>query len=46
MDDIAAPPPGTKGIVQFVDDIRTIHVNWENGSSLGVCYDINEIKII
>ena len=30
--------PGTKGTVIGVDDIGTIHVNWDCGSSLGVVY--------
>lgn len=30
--------PGTKGTVKCVDDIGTIHVNWDNGSSLGIVY--------
>lgn len=38
MDDTQAPPVGTKGVVNHVDDIGTIHVEWENGSSLGVVY--------
>ena len=38
MDDFQAPPKGTKGSVQFVDDIGTIHVKWDNGSTLGVVY--------
>jgi len=29
---------GETGIVQYVDDIGTIHVKWNNGSSLGVAY--------
>ena len=28
--------PGSKGTVRAVDDIGTIHVNWDCGSSLGV----------
>lgn len=38
MDDKQAPPPGTQGTVSWVDDIGTIHVRWDNGSSLGVAY--------
>ena len=38
MEDIQAPPVGTLGIVMFVDDIGTIHVRWENGSSLGLVW--------
>ena len=36
MDDIQAPPLGTQGTVQGVDDIGTIMVDWDNGSNLGV----------
>lgn len=30
--------PGEKGTVIDVDDIGTIHVNWDSGSSLGVVF--------
>ena len=30
--------PGSKGTVVAVDDIGTIHVKWDCGSSLGVAY--------
>lgn len=29
---------GTKGTVLSVDDIGTIHVNWDSGSCLGIVY--------
>ena len=38
MEDVQAPPPGTMGTVTGVDDMATIHVAWDNGSSLGVVY--------
>jgi len=38
-------PKGLKGVVTHVDDIGTIHTNWENGSSLGVC-DEDEVWIV
>ena len=28
--------PGTKGTVRFVDDIGTVHCNFDNGRSLGL----------
>lgn len=31
-------PEGLLGTVMCVDDAGTIHVNWDNGSSLGVAY--------
>ena len=38
MDDPQAPPIGTLGTVIGIDDLGTIHVNWDNGSGLGVAY--------
>ena len=39
-------PKGTKGIVDFVDDIGTIHMKWETGSSLGLIVGVDEFKVI
>ena len=36
-------PAGLKGTVVAVDDIGTVHVSWENGSSLGVAYGVDRI---
>lgn len=38
--------PGETGSVSFVDDIGTVHVNWDCGSSLGVVFGEDEIKKI
>lgn len=38
MKDEQAPPIGTKGTVMYVDDIGSIGVNWDNGSSLSVAF--------
>ena len=46
MDDIQAPPKGTKGTVYHVDDIGQIHVDWDNGSSLALICDVDRFKII
>lgn len=46
MDDPAAPLPGTMGTVQYVDDIGSIHVLWENGSTLAVAYGHDSCKVI
>lgn len=43
MDDLQAPPPGTMGTVQGVDDIGTVLVAWDSGSGLGVVYGIDRI---
>ncbi|WP_434656213.1 DUF4314 domain-containing protein [Thermoanaerobacterium thermosaccharolyticum] len=31
--------PGDKGTVTSVDDMGTIHVSWDSGSSLGVVFE-------
>ena len=38
MDDPHAPPVSTKGTVRYVDDIGSLGVSWDNGSSLQVVY--------
>ena len=44
MNDDFAPPVGTLGTVDFVDDIGTIHVSWDNGSGLGVAYGEDRVR--
>ena len=46
MNDSYAVPSGTHGVVDFVDDIGTIHVNWETGSSLGLIPDEDKFIVI
>ncbi len=36
MNDPQAPEVGTKGKIDYVDDAGTVHVNWDNGGSLGL----------
>ena len=38
MDDLTAPPVGTKGEVVGVDDIGSVMVAWDNGCGLSVAY--------
>lgn len=42
MDDVQAPPVGTKGTVRGVDDTASLLVDWDNGCGLNVkhCEDI------
>ena len=44
MDDVQAPPIGTKGTVLGVDDIGSIMVAWDNGSGLNVIYGIDRVR--
>jgi hypothetical protein len=43
MEDSLAPKIGTAGKVFNIDDTGTIHVKWENGSTLGVVYGVDKI---
>ena len=46
MDDSQAPPIGTQGTVMGVDDIGSLMVKWDNGSSLHVLYGVDRVKKI
>lgn len=46
MDDIQAPPPGTLGTVQGVDDMADIMIAWDNGSHLSAIYGLDLIEKI
>lgn len=46
MDDVQAPPVGTKGTVWGVDDTASIMVRWDNGSGLHVVYGEDECRKI
>ena len=39
-------PPGMRGVVTGVDDSGSIHVNWQNGSSLAVVFGEDECRKI
>ena len=45
MDDVQAPPVGTLGSVVGVDDIGSIMVLWDNGSSLSVVYEVDKCRV-
>ena len=38
MDDVQAPPAGTRGTVYGVDDTGSLLVHWDNGGGLNVIY--------
>ena len=46
MDDPQAPPIGTKGTVQGVDDTAALLMCWDNGSRLNVVYGEDVVKKI
>ena len=46
MSDPYAPPRGTQGTVTGVDDIGSLLVHWDNGSSLNVLYGEDTVRIV
>lgn len=46
MSDLYAPPQGTGGTVTGVDDIGSLLVHWDNGSSLNVLYGEDVVRIV
>ena len=38
--------PGTMGTVRLVDDMGTIHVTWDCGSSLGIVYGEDICRVL
>ena len=45
-DSYARLKPGDQGTVVAVDDIGTVHINWDNGSGLGAAYGADVIRRI
>ena len=46
MDDVQAPPIGTRGTIEGVDDIGNIMVRWDNGSGLNLVPGVDECRIV
>ena len=44
MDDVQAPPIGTRGTVTGIDDTGSLLVNWDNGSGLNVIYGVDLVR--
>ena len=46
MNDVQSPPVGTIGEVTLIDDMGSIHVNWQNGSTLALIPDVDLWEIL
>ena len=44
MDNCQAPPVGTEGVVEGVDDTASLMVRWSNGSHLHVIYGVDKVR--
>lgn len=38
--------PGTQGTVEFVDDMGTLQMKWDNGRTIGIVHGVDQYKII
>lgn len=41
-DTLSILQPGCLGTVTSIDDVGTVHVNWDNGSTLGLVWDAGD----
>ena len=46
MEDMQAPPRGTKGTVYGGDDTGSLLVHWDNGSGLNVIYGVDSCRVV
>lgn len=46
MDDQQAPPAGTLGTVDMVDDIGSVHIHWDNGCGLAALMEEDIIELV
>lgn len=42
----AQRPYGLMGVVEFVDDTGTVHVNWDDGTKLGLVLGHDQWEVI
>ncbi len=46
MNDVQSPPVGTIGEVTLIDDMGSVHVNWQNGSTLALIPNVDSWEIL
>lgn len=46
MNDVQSPPVGTIGEVTLIDDMGSIHVHWQNGSTLALIPNVDSWEIL
>lgn len=45
-DDPRPIPPGTKGTIKIIDDMATVHCNFDNGRYLGLAYGVDHFRAL
>ena len=38
--------PGTTGVVTHIDDMGSIHLKWQNGSSLAIIPEVDSFRVV
>ena len=38
--------PGTIGVVTHIDDMGSIHLKWQNGSSLAIIPEVDSFRVV
>ena len=38
--------PGTIGVVTHIDDMGSIHLKWQNGSSLAIISEVDSFRVV
>ena len=46
MDDVQAPPKESRMTVTYVDDMGTIHGNWDNGFTIGMVPSCDRFHVV
>ena len=46
MDDVQAPPPGTRGTVRGVDDAGDLLITWDTGSTLKLIIGVDDFRVV
>ncbi len=46
MDDVQAPPPGTRGVIRGVDDAGDILITWDTGSTLKLIIGVDDFRVV
>ena len=46
MNDVQSPPVGTIDEVTLIDDMGSVHVHWQNGSTLALIPDVDSWEIL
>ena len=46
MDDIQAPPAGTRGVIRGVDDAGDLLITWDTGSTLKLIIGVDDFRVV